>query len=343
MKEATEIILIGDAGKPNLITKDPVLEMLRKQLPKGKDSAVVFLGDNIYPNGLPSEYDPRRILAEKRLKAQLDVLKDYPGTIVFLSGNHDWNIGRTNGFEYVIRQEKFVEKYFADRDVFLPSFGCPGPAEVHVNDKLTLIAINTQWWVQFGFRPIGKNCNCIAETEPQVFELLDKMIERNAGKRVIVLGHMPVYSYGAHGGRFRLRHHLFPLTMFRKRAFIPMPILGTLIAFYRRFIGLKEDLAHPRYNLFRKQIKKVLRKHPHVIYAAGHEHNLQHIQKYGNHYIVSGAGSKSQQVKQGKFSYFATEKHGFFKLYLQEDNSILVEAWVISKGKEEKAYSGYII
>lgn len=340
--KTTEVILIGDAGAPSLLTKDPVLEMLRQMLPASKDSVVAFLGDNIYPIGLPAELDPRRILAEQRLKAQLNVLKDYPGRVIFLSGNHDWNKGRTNGLEYVLRQEKYIDRYFGKSDVYLPRGGCPGPVEVPINEQLTILVLNTQWWVQFGQRPIGKSCNCTVNTEPEVFEQLEEMINRHEGKRIIILGHMPVYSYGIHGGRFKLHHHIFPLTLFRKRAFIPLPVIGTVVAFYRRYIGLREDLAHPRYNQLRKQLKVVLRRHPHVIYAAGHEHNLQHIQKYGNNYIVSGAGSKSQIVKQGKYSFFATDQKGFFRLVVQPDLSVLVEAWVIYKGKELKAYSSVI-
>ncbi len=340
--QPTEIILIGDAGAPNLFTKDPVLCMLKDLLPGHKDSVVAFLGDNIYPNGLPSEYDPRRILAEKRLKAQLDVIKNFPGSIVFLSGNHDWNKGRSNGLEYVKREEKYVEDYFGGRDVFVPSDGCPGPVEVQVNDQLALIVLNTQWWVQLGERPIGSQCNCNVETEPEVFSRLEELIIKNKGKRIIVLGHMPVYSYGVHGGRLKIRYHLFPLTLFKKRAYIPLPVLGTLMALFRRFIGLKEDLAHPRYRQFRKQIKAVLQKYPDVIYAAGHEHNLQHIQKHGNHFIVSGSGSKSQTVKTGKYSHFATRKNGFFRLLVNHDLSVDVEAWIATKDKPVKAYHGRI-
>lgn len=340
--KTTEIILIGDAGAASVLTKDPVLELLRKQLPGHKDSAIVFLGDNIYPNGLPPEFDPRRILAEKRLKVQLEILDTFDGTIVFLSGNHDWNKGRTNGLEYAERQEKYIEKYFGGRDVCVPSNGCPGPVEIPVNEQVTLIALNTQWWVHLGSRPIGKNCKCSVDTEPEVFTKLEEMILKNKGKRVIIVGHMPIYSYGIHGGRLRLRHHIFPLTLFRKRAYIPLPIIGTLVAFYRRFIGLREDLAHPRYNQLRKQLKTVLRKFPDVIYAAGHEHNLQHIQKYGNNYFVSGSGSKSQPVKKGKYSHFSTDRHGFFKLRIHADLSVQAEAWIVEKGKEHKVYDAML-
>ncbi|MGE3345614.1 MAG: hypothetical protein AB7L71_19500, partial [Vicinamibacterales bacterium] len=47
------VVLIGDAGAPS-VDGDPVLQHLRRWLEAANhDTTVVFLGDNIYPDGLP--------------------------------------------------------------------------------------------------------------------------------------------------------------------------------------------------------------------------------------------------------------------------------------------------
>jgi UDP-2,3-diacylglucosamine pyrophosphatase LpxH len=333
-KDSFELVIIGDAGSPCLDREDPVLRMLKQQVPSDPESAVIFLGDNIYPRGLPPENHPLRKVSEKRLLAQLEAVKDYKGRLVFISGNHDWNLGKRNGYTYVLRQEEYIRKYFNGRDVFLPRGGCPGPVEVNVNDYFTIIVINTQWWVQSGFRPAGKECGCTVNNEEEFFWDLYKILDRNKGKRVLIVGHMPVYSYGAHGGRYLLRHHIFPLTMFRKKLFVPLPGLGSLVALYRRFIGIKEDLAHPRYRRFRVQLKNVMRNFSDVMYAAGHEHNLQYIRRNGNHFIVSGAGSKVQFLRPGKNSLFGSAHKGFFKLRVNADMSVDSEVWQVDLGGE---------
>ena len=342
-KKCVDIILIGDAGSPCLDKQDPVLGMLAQQLPND-DGAVVFLGDNIYPRGLPPEKHPLRKISEKRLCAQLDVMKGFKGRLIFLSGNHDWNVGRSNGLEYVLRQEEYIKKYFDGKDIMLPKGGCPGPVEVNVNDQLTIVVINTQWWVQHGVRPVGRNYGCTINSEEDFFWELFKMLDRNRSKRVIVVGHLPVYSYGAHGGRYKLKHHIFPLTMFKKKWFVPLPGLGSMVALYRRFIGVKEDLAHPRYRRFRVQLRNVLKHFPGVIYAAGHEHNLQHICRNDNHYIVSGSASKVQFLRPGRHSMFGAARKGFFKLKVYEDQSVQIEAWEVDlAGKPKLAYSSKML
>ena len=54
------VILIGDAGELRPYSL-PILEVATERLaPFGDQSAVIFLGDNIYPLGLPPEDDPKR-------------------------------------------------------------------------------------------------------------------------------------------------------------------------------------------------------------------------------------------------------------------------------------------
>ena len=264
-------------------------------------------------------------------------MADYHGKVLFISGNHDWNKGRKDGYEYVLRQEKYLEKLF-DKNVLLPSNGCPGPSEININDQLTLVLINTQWWLQPGFRPVGKACGCRVSSEEEFFEHLTKILDQNKNKRVVVAGHAPVYSYAIHGGRYKFSHHLFPFTIFHKKAYVPLPVIGSLLPLYRRFFGAKEDIAHPRYRRLRKRLKEVFKNYPGLIYAAGHEHNLQYITKDDNHFIISGAGSKLKYVlKDGKNLKFGMKAKGFFKIRFEGNGSAYASAWVVdpndSKGK----------
>jgi DNA repair exonuclease SbcCD nuclease subunit len=330
-----EIFLIGDTGNVHRHGTDPVLETLRSHFDEDQHSAVIFLGDNIYPRGLPPKGNILRKDAENALIAHKNALKDYHGKVLFISGNHDWNKGRQDGYDYVLRQEKYLEKLFA-KNVMFPSNGCPGPTEINVNPNLTIILINTQWWLQPGYRPIGKDCGCRVESEEDFFNQLTSILENNKGKRIVIAGHAPVYSYAIHGGRYKLRHHLFPLTIYHRRAYVPLPLIGSLLPIYRKYFGAKEDIAHPRYRHLRKRLIEIFKSHPGIIYASGHEHNLQHISKDHNHYIVSGAGSKLKYVlKEGKNLKFGMKAKGFFKLRFDTEGDVFLSTWVIDHDSEK--------
>ena len=331
-----EIYLIGDTGDISRTKTDPVLQTLKSHLNPDTESAVVFLGDNIYPRGMPPVGHLLRNDAECILRKHHEILKDYHGKIVFISGNHDWNKGRKDGYEYIIRQEKYIQKLFEGRNVYLPSNGCPGPVEINISEHVTVVAIDTQWWMQAGFRPIGKKWGCRVNSEEEFFEHLINILEENKEKHLIVVGHHPVYSYAIHGGRFKLKHHLFPLTLYDKDAWIPLPFIGSLLPLYRKFLGAREDMSYPRYRKLRRRLKEIFSNFPGLIYAAGHEHNLQYICKSNNHFIVSGSGSKTKYVIQsGKHLEFGIMCKGFFKVTFQPDGAVYVSAWAVDRERHK--------
>ena len=327
-----EIILIGDTGAVTNAENDPVFKLLKQNF---NADALAFLGDNIYPIGLPSKTHILRKISEKKLVTQLEAIKDFAGKLIFISGNHDWNKGKKTGYKYVLRQQKFIESYLHRKDIYLPSSGCPGPEVINVNDFFTIIVINTQWWVQRGFRPAGEKCGCHVNTEEEFFAQLEDALEKNKNKRVLILGHLPLKSYGMHGGKFLFKHHLFPFTIYHRKAYMPIPFLGSLLPLYRKYFGAKEDISHPRYKRFKRQMLSILHKYENLIYAAGHEHNLQHIVKDKIHYIVSGSGSRTKYVRRGRYSKFTKAALGFFKLIIKKDGTVNVEAWeAFDKGGE---------
>ncbi|WP_423149259.1 metallophosphoesterase [Rubrolithibacter danxiaensis] len=335
-EEPFELFLIGDTGDISRSKPDPVIETLRSHFNPDQASAVIFLGDNIYPRGLPPKGNILRHDAELTLKQHHEALKDYHGKIVFISGNHDWNKGRKDGYEYVLRQEKYLQKLFEGRNIFLPSNGCPGPVEINISDKLTLVAIDTQWWMQKGFRPIGDQCGCRVSSEEEFFEHLINILEENKNKHLVVIGHHPVYSYAIHGGRFKLKHHIFPLTLYDENAWIPLPLIGSILPLYRKFLGAREDVSHPRYRRLRKRLKEIFAAYPNLIYAAGHEHNLQYICKENNHFLVSGSGSKTKYlIQSGKHLRFGIKCKGFFKVRFETDGSVFISAWVIDTARKK--------
>jgi calcineurin-like phosphoesterase family protein len=174
-KTAFTVFLIGDAGAPSLIHQEPTLALLQSQLELcGENSMIFFLGDNIYPKGLPEPTHPKYAIAEKRLLEQLEILKKFKGKIVFISGNHDWNKGRKGGYDAMMRQQKYLDAYFENETNYLPRNGCPGPVELNINEFLTIVVINTQWWVHGGKKPIGAEQGCSVDMNMNFFFCLKK-------------------------------------------------------------------------------------------------------------------------------------------------------------------------
>ncbi|WP_461489592.1 BamA/TamA family outer membrane protein [Pontibacter sp. HJ8] len=329
------VFLIGDVGAPSLDKQEPSLKLMKKQMQEaGAQSATIFLGDNVYHNGLPEPGRYDREVSEKRLNEQLDVLKGYPGEKYMIPGNHDWNHSGRGGIEFVVREQNYVNDYLTEEgivvggDFYVPGDGCPGPYEVKISDDLVLIAIDSEWWLHPFDRPYGTGSNCWASTEVDFLVKLEDIIEKHQGTNILVVAHHPLFTRGNHGGFFTLTDHIFPLTMLRNWMYLPLPVLGSIYPFARKYGGILQDIPHPRYQAYIEGLLNIFDKYDNIVYAAGHEHSLQHFKHNKLSHIVSGSGCKIQHVRPGGNAMYTQEIKGFAKLMYYENGEAWVEYWV---------------
>ncbi len=334
------IFLVGDAGEPSIINS-PQMKSLSNHLKiMGSNSSVVFLGDNIYPRGMPSEDDNYRITAEAIINAQLDAAKNLGGNVFVIPGNHDWEKGKKNGMAVNNFQEEHVEMYMDSLDVYLPDNGCPGPVEINLRDDLVLILLNSQWFLHPWSKP-GIDEGCQGRSNGEILAILEDIINRNKGKKIVIASHHPMFTYGIHGGVATWKDHIFPLTNISSGLYLPLPIIGSIYPLYRKHIGNIQDVANPVYRDFSEPMVKLFEKYPNIIHVAGHEHNLQYSFKNGVNYIVSGSGSKITPVKLKGYAEFVSETIGFARLdfynsgkvdivYLNENDSTLFKKEILN-------------
>lgn len=321
------LYLVGDAGKVTQGQQN-AFSILKSQLQaSGENSGIIFLGDNIYPVGMPSEDSPKRGYAEKAIDSQIDLVRNYDGNVFFIPGNHDWAQGKSYGWSHLTNQEKYIESQLDSSDVFLPSDGCPGPVEVPINEELTLIIVDFQWFLHPWDKPGKEKGGCEATGILEAIQMLDDVIQRNEDKKIVVASHHPMYTYGSHGGTARFKDHIFPLTVLSHNLYIPLPGIGSIYPMFRKVFGNIQDVSHPKYRAIRNAFVSTFEKHPNLIHAAGHEHSLQYSYKDSVHYIVSGSGAKTTFVKKKKYAEYAESVYGFARVDFYENGQVNVSYW----------------
>lgn len=315
------VYLIGDTGEPGF-PEDNNLDYLRQICDAGTEKDVlIFLGDNLYPNGLPDKDDPVREKMEQKLTESLDVMKAFKGRAIMIPGNHDWGNGSKDGWHLLTNMQHFVDAYMGQETVFLPRNACPGPVEVELSKEVLLVILDTQYFLHPWDKP-GENESCDAQSTADALFQLDDILHENRHRHVIVAGHHPMYSYGQHGGRYSFRQHFFPLTDVNRKLWIPLPVLGSIYPLYRQLIGSRQDLTNPRYKMIRNAMVKSFHQVEDLVYISGHEHSLQYISRDSLHYVISGAGSKSSAITGGKGSEFYRQTKGFARLQYHTDGRV---------------------
>ena len=308
------LLLIGDAGEPQ--PTEPVLDSLRRWTDMAPErTLVVFLGDNVYPEGVTSA---READAAQRLRRQLDAVGE--AAALFVPGNHDWANGGAEGHAAIMRQEAFVEPEAA----FLPNRGCPGPEVLDLpasgSPVARLVVLDTQWWLHNHEKP---TVECAYATPAAVVTgLIDAL---GTSLPVVVVAHHPLATHGAHGGFFDWRDHLFPATRWDplRWLWLPLPGVGSLYPLLRwNVFRSDQDLIGGGNRAMREALASAFaaRDRPDagpLVYAAGHDHGLQILEgRHADYVLVSGLGSstKATGVGHSDDTLFAHEHPGFMAL-----------------------------
>jgi hypothetical protein len=313
--EAT-LFLIGDAGEP-VRRGDPVLAALRRAVADRPERTIVaFLGDNIYPRGMPPEGAADRPDAERRINAQLAVVAGTGARGIFVPGNHDWARGE-RGWDAVRRLGAYVAGRGDPRVSVVPSDGCPGPVIEDAGARVRLLVLDTQWWLHEGPKPRDPDSSCPADSENEVTAALREATKDAGDRNVIVLAHHPLATGGSHGGHFTWKQHLFPLREFSRGLWIPLPVIGSAYPVSRQRGISSQDMSSAENRRMRLVLEDALAAHRPLVYAAGHEHNLQVIRGSGGAWhLVSGSGSYNHvgPVAWRDSTTFAVAASGYMRL-----------------------------
>lgn len=324
----SRILLIGDAGQPR--KNEPGLAKLTQWASFVPDrTTLIFLGDNIYPAGLPVENNPHREEAERRLTAQINVIRQSGAEGIFIPGNHDWAKNGLNGRAAVKREADFINHVLPGDDNFLPQNGCPEPTVIEV-DGARIIVLDTHVWYEDDPNKIFADC---PSSNPQkVFEQLYQILaDTPPDSKIVVVGHHPLVSYGPRGGHFFWKDHLFPLTRLVHWLWIPLPGIGSLYPLARStFLKDRNDIGSPYQQEMKVQLMEAFSQNKPLIYAAGHDHSLQVMEggATADYLVVSGAGSQSKlyDVGDGNETLFAHRHTGFIAVDFLNDGRILLRA-----------------
>lgn len=308
--------LIGDAGNAAMNKSVEALDFFKETLAEApKNSTALFLGDNVYPEGMYPKKHKDYELVKYRLNLQINAVKNYKGHPIFIPGNHDWY----NGIDGLKRQEKIVEKALG-KNTFLPENGC-GLDKVDINDNLTLITIDSRWFIMNWDKEPKINDNCDIRTRERFIDELWSLFKKNRYKNVVVAMHHPLYSNGPHGGSFSFKDHMKPF-----------PILGTFKNMLRSHAGIQTDNFHQQYSEFVELIETIAADFKNnIVFVSGHEHNLQYINNYGYKQVISGSGSKRSPALIGYGAEFTYGNYGYAKLNFYEDGAGVIEYYAANK------------
>ncbi len=349
----SSIFLIGDAGKPTLpdpqpgvpdALVDPVLSALRSDVAArvaevgAERTAVVFLGDNIYPAGLelPGEKDHTHGL--RVLEAQIAAVGEAQG--FFTLGNHDWDQGKAvRGWEVANAQVEYLSTRAPNISVH-PGGTCAGPEVIDFAARVRFVFVDL-WAALYQIKVAdGRQDHCpFRAGERRILERMQEILDESMDKKVILVTHAPMMTSGPHGGYFPWREHVFPLRVFHRDLWIPLPIIGSIFPLARLMGVTDTDMMSQSYQDSIDAVKQIFRPGAPGLVAAGHEHSLQvHVDPTGVMHAVSGAGSvdKVDYVRTMNSDLMSLAAPGYMRLDSYVDEKVRLTVLALDDDMERR-------
>jgi len=335
------IYLVGDGGGVEMNESTGLIRYLKKELSGRSDASILFLGDNLYPVGVPPKGSKNYDLSIYRLQVQLDMLRNFPGRIYFIPGNHDWY---KYGPEGLLRQETYIDSVLSERPsisahkqekFFLPESGCSGPVSIELAKGVHTVIFDSHWFLE----SVDRNNfdHCPYTTREGFMNALQVKLAELKGETVVLAMHHPPFTYGEHGGYFNWMSYIFPLTQLQKKLMIPLPVSGFIYSTMRPYINV-QDNKHALNKLLVQNILHSIESYAPALVVSGHEHNLQYIEEAGHYFVVSGAGSLKTACAVEDNAQFCVGEQGYVRIDFESSKRAVAHFYVIKEDLPELLY-----
>lgn len=339
--EITErIIFIADAGDLNKAQTSLIADAASKII--RDKTVVVYLGNNIYPKGLPPGKHKKENAGKEVLASQYAPMRQAGAPVYFIPGTRDWDNSGPGGLENIIAQSNYLAAQNDSLLQMLPPGGCPDPQVIAVSDQIAIIAMDTEWWL-FPFDKQNADTSCDCKTPQDVIGRLRMILEQNRGKTILLATHHPFQSYGRRNGNFSWKDNLFPLTRIHPAFLLPLPVAGSFYPLFKKLFPEREDLRHTSYEMMAEAISRVFTNYTNLIHISGHEDGLQLIggPDSAQLQIVTGIGKKPPFTKKGRHTLFNASDPGYVVIDQLVTRRSAISFYAYRKNTVEKVF-GYV-
>ena len=349
----TRVLLVGDAGE--LEPGNPALDLMA-ELAAGAQgrSLSIFLGDNIYPRGLPGAGEDaldEQVIAEKILQLQVEASGRAGIPAVFVPGNHDWDNSGPRGLERLQAQEAFLAGATAAEAVLRPSAGCPGPTVLDLGQRVRLIAMDSEWLLREN-HPKLTDCTWGAAQDLRslpspdadgFYVALAEAVQGAGDRRVLLATHHPLKTRGSHGGYVAAKEFIFPLTLVKSWLYLPIPFVYPALRYW--VVRSDQDLYGARNREMVRRIQEILATaESAAIVSAGHEHTLQVFDdpQLPIWYLVSGSAAKLEPTGKSDDTIFKHAARGIMAVDFFADGRVSVRVVEASETGSEQVFAFWL-
>lgn len=283
-----------------------ILKQINVASQTDEETSVVIMGNLTPKGGYPAKKKERKKVEEFLSRNLLEPLEGFNGKIILNPGRNEWNM---EGHQNIDDLESFLQDNSEAK--FWPNDGCALKRK-DLNDKVTLVMVDSQWFLEDWDKHPYINDKCEIKTREQFFLEFKDELKDEQGKTIIVSIHHPIMS-------------------------------GTKQGFFNNTGGFtKQSYYSDTRQELSGRLETLSRQFEDVIFVSGNDRNLQYLNDTETPQIISGAMGKLQKAKNRGENDFASAKPGFAKLIVYKDGSSVVDFYETTANGSHLLSSNYI-
>jgi len=238
------VYVLGNEGILNLNTTSSI----NAAPDRTEDDILVYLGNGL---GNISKSDASERVGELRKKFK---------RVYLVPGQAEWDNLKS-------KKLKKLGDYLDDEykgDVIVPENSCGAIEVKEVGDDVALVFIDSEWYFNDWEEDKSLNKGCTTSSREEFWTELGDEIGGLKAKRVILFAYHPIMRFDAKGGYHSASEQLFPLADIVPGLYLPLPVIGTLIADTRSYFTPRQNVMSTLYQEYSQGIKNVIKDHGQV-------------------------------------------------------------------------------
>jgi len=231
-------------GNENLINES-VSQNIISSSDRSDSDILIFLGNALTGN------------KQKEASEKIGSLRKSFERVYIVPGQSEWNSLKSENL-------KKLGDYLDDKyqgDVIVPENSCGAIEVKQVNEDLALVFIDSEWYFNDWNEDKSLNKGCAISSRQDFWTSLADKIGGLKAKRVFLIAYHPITRFDSKGGYNNIKEQIFPLADVIPGLYLPMPLLGTLIADTRSYFKPRVGSLSELYKKYSSNITNLIKDH----------------------------------------------------------------------------------
>lgn len=236
---------------------------------------------------------------KKDINIRIKELRNQFDRVYLVPGDQDWNSLKAKKLKNL---GDFLDDEFKG-DVIVPENSCGAIEVKEIGDDIAFVFIDSQWYFNNWEEDKNLNKKCEISSRGKFWVSLQDEIGSLKAKRVFLMTYHPFLRFDDKGGYHPVSSQIFPLTKIIPGAYIPLPIIGTMLLDTREYFRPRTNSISVMYQEYTQNLKNLIKDHGQITVISS-DANYTGVHLYHDtHQLVINSTEDKEYVRSDRLNF----------------------------------------